>query len=46
MNATRTREVSAVVDAGAIRSWLDLFAEEVASHVDLLTQLDAAIGDA
>ena len=38
--------MSAVVDAGAIRSWLDLFAEEVDSHVDLLTQLDAAIGDA
>lgn len=38
--------MSAVVDAGAIRSWLDLFAEEVASNVDLLTQLDAAIGDA
>jgi phosphoenolpyruvate---glycerone phosphotransferase subunit DhaL len=38
--------VSAVVDADAIRSWLGLFAEEVAAHRDLLTQLDSAIGDA
>jgi dihydroxyacetone kinase-like protein len=35
-----------VVDADAIRSWLGLFAEEVAAHRDLLTQLDSAIGDA
>jgi dihydroxyacetone kinase-like protein len=38
--------VSAVVDAEAIRSWLGLFAEEVAANRDLLTQLDSAIGDA
>ena len=35
-----------VVDAQAIRSWLGLFAEEVAANRDLLTSLDAAIGDA
>jgi len=38
--------VDAVVDAGAIRSWLSLFAEEVAANRDLLTTLDSAIGDA
>ena len=36
----------AAVDARAIRSWLRAFAEEVAAHRDLLTQLDSAIGDA
>ncbi len=35
-----------MVDAEAIRSWLSLFAAEVARNRDLLTQLDAAIGDA
>jgi len=38
--------VDAVVDARAIRSWLSLFAEEVAANRDLLTTLDSAIGDA
>jgi dihydroxyacetone kinase-like protein len=38
--------VDVVVDAQAIRSWLGLFAEEVAANRDLLTSLDAAIGDA
>lgn len=35
-----------MIDATAIRAWLGLFAEEVAANRDLLTQLDAAIGDA
>jgi len=38
--------VRTVVDAEAIRSWLSLFAAEVARNRDLLTRLDAAIGDA
>jgi dihydroxyacetone kinase-like protein len=38
--------VRAVVDADAIRAWLSLFAAEVARNRDLLTRLDAAIGDA
>jgi dihydroxyacetone kinase-like protein len=38
--------VDVVVDAQAIRSWLGLFADEVAANRDLLTSLDAAIGDA
>ena len=43
----RTLEgVTAVVDAAVIIDWMHAFAEEVASHRDLLTQLDAAIGDA
>ncbi len=46
MNTTTAQEVSALVDAEVIRSWLDLFAQEVAAHRDLLTQLDSAIGDA
>ncbi len=46
MSVTTTQGVSTVVDAGAIRSWLELFAEEVAAHRDLLTRLDSAIGDA
>jgi dihydroxyacetone kinase-like protein len=43
---TTTQGVSAVVGTTAIRAWLELFAEEVAANVDLLTQLDSAIGDA
>ena len=46
MSVTTTQGVSAVVDAGAVRSWLGLFAEEVAAQRDLLTRLDSAIGDA
>jgi len=38
--------VTTMIDAAAVRSWLEAFAEEVAAHRDLLTQLDAAIGDA
>ena len=38
--------VDVLVDAQAIRSWLGLFAEEVAANRDLLTSLDSAIGDA
>lgn len=38
--------VDVVVDERAIRSWLGLFAEEVAANRDLLTSLDSAIGDA
>lgn len=45
-----TQEVDAVaeavVDGKTIRSWLELFAREVAVNRDLLTQLDSAIGDA
>ncbi len=35
-----------MIDAAAVRTWLEAFAEEVAANRDLLTQLDAAIGDA
>ena len=35
-----------MIDAAAVRSWLEAFAREVADNRDLLTQLDAAIGDA
>jgi dihydroxyacetone kinase-like protein len=38
--------VTTVVDAAAVRAWMNAFAEEVAQQRDLLTQLDAAIGDA
>ena len=38
--------VTTVVDAAAVSAWMRVFAEEVASQRDLLTQLDAAIGDA
>lgn len=34
------------LDAAALRDWLVGFAEEVAANRDLLTDLDAAIGDA
>ena len=34
------------VDGAALRDWLVAFAEEVAAQRDLLTDLDAAIGDA
>jgi dihydroxyacetone kinase-like protein len=50
VTVTTAQGVSAVVDAvvgaEAIRSWLDLFAQEVAANRELLTQLDSAIGDA
>ncbi|WP_370452427.1 dihydroxyacetone kinase subunit DhaL [Kribbella caucasensis] len=46
MSAPPVPEVRAVVDGEAIRSWLSLFATEVARNRDLLTQLDSAIGDA
>jgi phosphoenolpyruvate---glycerone phosphotransferase subunit DhaL len=39
-------EVTTVIDATAVRSWLVTFAEEVADNRDLLTHLDSAIGDA
>jgi dihydroxyacetone kinase-like protein len=39
-------EVTTMIDATAVRSWLEAFAQEVADNRDLLTQLDAAIGDA
>ena len=39
-------DVTTVIDATAVRSWLLTFAQEVADHRDLLTRLDAAIGDA
>jgi len=39
-------EVTTVIDATSVRSWLVTFAEEVADNRDLLTQLDSAIGDA
>ncbi|MEP9383048.1 dihydroxyacetone kinase subunit DhaL [Nocardioides sp. KR10-350] len=35
-----------MIDAAALRRWLVAFAEEVADNRDLLTSLDAAIGDA
>ena len=43
---TESEQVVAVVDVAALRSWLATFAEEVAAQRDLLTELDAAIGDA
>jgi dihydroxyacetone kinase-like protein len=46
MLMTRSDQVTTVIDAPALRSWLGGFAEEVAANRDLLTQLDAAIGDA
>lgn len=46
MSGKTAQEVSALVDATAIRSWLSLFAEEVAANRELLTRLDSAIGDA
>jgi len=39
-------DVTTVIDATAVRSWLVTFAEEVADNRDLLTHLDSAIGDA
>ena len=41
-----TGHVEATVDVTALRSWLGTFAEEVAASRDLLTRLDAEIGDA
>jgi dihydroxyacetone kinase-like protein len=38
--------VTTVIDATAVRAWLVAFAQEVADHRELLTQLDSAIGDA
>jgi dihydroxyacetone kinase-like protein len=38
--------VTTVVDATAVRAWLGAFAGEVTANRNLLTQLDAAIGDA
>jgi len=38
--------VATTIDARAVKAWLSGFAEEVAVNRDLLTQLDAAIGDA
>lgn len=35
-----------MIDAAAVRTWLEAFAEDVAENRDFLTQLDAAIGDA
>jgi len=35
-----------MIDATAVRAWLGAFAGEVAANRNLLTQLDAAIGDA
>jgi dihydroxyacetone kinase-like protein len=35
-----------MIDAAAVRAWLEAFAEDVAEYRDVLTQLDAAIGDA
>jgi dihydroxyacetone kinase-like protein len=46
VSAPPVPEVRAVVDGEAVRSWLSLFAAEVARNRDLLTRLDAAIGDA
>jgi len=43
---TESDEAVAAVDVAALQSWLASFAEEVATQRDLLTQLDAAIGDA
>jgi len=39
-------DVRTVIDATAVRAWLVAFAQEVADHRELLTQLDSAIGDA
>ena len=39
-------EVTTVIDATAVKAWLAAFAQEVADHRELLTQLDSAIGDA
>jgi dihydroxyacetone kinase-like protein len=38
--------VATMIDAKAVKAWLSGFAEEVAVNRNLLTQLDAAIGDA
>jgi phosphoenolpyruvate---glycerone phosphotransferase subunit DhaL len=38
--------VATMIDARAVKAWLTGFAEEVAVNRNLLTQLDAAIGDA
>lgn len=38
--------MSAVLDAGAVRRWLDEFTRLIEAHADELTELDAAIGDA
>ena len=38
--------VATMIDATAVKTWLSGFAEEVGVNRDLLTQLDAAIGDA
>lgn len=51
MSNVVTRGVGAPVeklffDAETVRAWVRLFAEEVAGHRELLTSLDAAIGDA
>lgn len=35
-----------MIDATTVRAWLVAFAQEVAAHRELLTQLDSAIGDA
>ena len=39
-------DVTTVIDATAVKAWLAAFAQEVADNRELLTQLDAAIGDA
>lgn len=39
-------DVTTVIDATAVKGWLVTFAQEVADHRELLTQLDSAIGDA
>jgi len=39
-------DVATVIDATAVRAWLVAFAQEVSDNRELLTRLDAAIGDA
>ena len=46
MTVDEHAEVATMIDATAVRFWLEAFAQEVADNRDLLTQLDAAIGDA
>lgn len=46
MGRSSAQPVAASVDAAAVARWVQAFAAEVAAHRDLLTALDAAIGDA
>jgi phosphoenolpyruvate---glycerone phosphotransferase subunit DhaL len=46
MVMTESDDALAVADVTILQSWLGSFAEEVAANREVLTQLDAAIGDA